>query len=59
MVAFTAEYAGGEIAVDPAGDHGRRLVCRRRLPEIPPPISVARRLIDWFEKEFSSNREPE
>jgi NAD+ diphosphatase len=48
MVGFTAEYAGGEIQTD-----GREIVTadwytRDNLPAIPPRISIARQLIDWF-----------
>jgi len=48
MVAFTAEYAGGEISVDgteiiDAGWYGPD-----DLPQVPSKVSVARRLIDWF-----------
>lgn len=48
MVGFTAEHAGGQIAVD-----GREILeadwfTRDRLPEIPGKISIARQLIDWF-----------
>lgn len=48
MVGFTAEYAGGEIRID-----GREIVAadwysRDNLPKIPPGISIARQLIDWF-----------
>ncbi|MCP3950698.1 MAG: NAD(+) diphosphatase [Desulfobacterales bacterium] len=48
MVAFTAEYAGGEIKID-----GKEIVAadwytKDSLPDIPPGISIARQLIDWF-----------
>jgi NAD+ diphosphatase len=49
MVGFTAEWAGGDIEVDgdeivEAGWYGRSL-----LPELPPSVSIARRLIDrWL-----------
>jgi len=48
MVAFTAEHAEGEIAVD-----GREIVdagwyAPEELPRIPERLSIARRLIDWF-----------
>jgi NAD+ diphosphatase len=58
MVAFTAEYAGGEIRVNPAEISDAGWFAADELPAIPPPISIARRLIDWFAKEFSPNREP-
>jgi len=48
MVAFTADYAGGEIQID-----GQEIVAadwytKDNLPDIPPGISIARQLIDWF-----------
>ncbi len=48
MIAFTAEYAGGEIAID--GDEIAEAGWFKawNLPRIPEKISVARRLIDWF-----------
>ncbi|MCU0605118.1 MAG: NAD(+) diphosphatase [Desulfobacterales bacterium] len=48
MVAFTAEYAGGQIRVNPAEISEAGWFAAAELPEIPPPISIARRLIDWF-----------
>ena len=50
MIAFTANYAGGEIKVD-----GEEIVDAGwfkvgSLPEIPGDISIARRLIDRFTK---------
>jgi NAD+ diphosphatase len=54
MVAFTAEFAGGEIRVNPEEITDAGWFSADRLPEVPPPISIARRLIDWFAKEFGS-----
>ena len=48
MVAFTADYAGGEIRVDPEEISEAGWYAADRLPPVPPRISVARRLIDWF-----------
>ncbi len=48
MVAFTAEYAAGEIVVNPAEIADAGWFSDDALPPIPPPISIARRLIDWF-----------
>ncbi|MFO7709442.1 MAG: NAD(+) diphosphatase [Desulfobacterales bacterium] len=48
MVAFTAEYAAGEIRVNPAEIADAGWFPAEALPQIPPPISIARRLIDWF-----------
>ena len=52
MIAFTAEYAGGEITVNGEEILDAQWFKPDRLPaEIPGPISIARRLIDWFVKE--------
>ncbi|RJS20235.1 NAD(+) diphosphatase [Corallococcus sp. H22C18031201] len=48
MVGFTAEYAGGEIAVDGKEIAEARWFSVDDLPRIPPPISIARHLIDSF-----------
>jgi len=52
MVAFTADYAGGEIRIDPAEISDAGWFAANGLPEVPPPISIARRLIDWFSATF-------
>ena len=51
MVAFTAEYADGEIQVDNTEIADADWFPSDRLPKIPPRISIARRLIDWFVEE--------
>ena len=48
MVAFLAVYAGGEIQVDGSEITEAKWFSREDLPNIPPNISIARRLIDWF-----------
>ncbi len=48
MVAFTAEHAAGEIRIHPAEITDAGWFRAERLPAVPPPISIARRLIDWF-----------
>jgi len=55
MFAFTAEWAGGEAHPD-----GREIVELRwcgpdELPDIPPPGSIARRLIDDFVRHSSGD----
>ena len=52
MVAFTAEYGSGEIRVSPAEITDAGWFSADRLPEVPPPISIARKLIDWFCTQF-------
>ena len=52
MVAFTAEYAAGEIKIDSSEIADAGWFSAKQLPLIPPKISIARQLIDWFsEKE--------
>jgi NAD+ diphosphatase len=53
MLAFTADYAGGEIQVDQEEIADAAWFSAGRLPNIPPRISIARRLIDWFAKDRS------
>jgi NAD+ diphosphatase len=48
MVGFVCDYAGGEIRIDPAELADARWFRWDALPEIPPPMSIARQLIDWF-----------
>jgi NAD+ diphosphatase len=48
MVAFTAEYAAGEINVDPAEILDAGWFAADALPKVPGKYSIARRLIDWF-----------
>ena len=49
MVGFRAEYADGEIDPDPAEIADAGWFRRDQLPQVPPGISIARRLIDeWL-----------
>ena len=48
MIGFTAEYAGGEIKVDPVEILDAGWFSADNLPPIPPKLSIARHLIDWF-----------
>ena len=48
MIAFTAEYAAGEIQVDPEEIVDAHWYAADALPDIPDSITMARRLIDWF-----------
>lgn len=48
MIGFVAEYAAGEITVDDIEIAEAAWFSRGDLPPIPPSISIARRLIDWF-----------
>ena len=52
MVGFTADYAGGEIRIDPEEIVEAGWFDPADLPMIPGKVSIARKLIDWFvEKE--------
>ncbi|SDL31240.1 NAD+ diphosphatase [Catalinimonas alkaloidigena] len=48
MVGFTAEHASGEIEIDPNELAEARWFRADELPPIPPKLSIARQLIDWF-----------
>jgi NAD+ diphosphatase len=48
MVGFTAAYAGGEITVDATELIEARWFPADSLPQVPDPITIARRLIDGF-----------
>ena len=49
MVGFFARYAGGEIVVDRRELDHAAWYEKNALPELPPPISIARRLLDaWI-----------
>jgi NAD+ diphosphatase len=46
MIAFTAEYAGGVLRVDPAELADAQWFDIDALPQLPPRLSIARALID-------------
>ncbi|HEY9696715.1 MAG TPA: NAD(+) diphosphatase [Trichocoleus sp.] len=48
MIGFTAHYAGGEIVIEPQELVEARWFHKQDLPMIPPRLSIARKLIDWF-----------
>ncbi|HWC67143.1 MAG TPA: NAD(+) diphosphatase [Acidimicrobiales bacterium] len=48
MIGFTAEWVAGEIEIDPREIADAQWFHRDALPSIPPPISIARRLIDGW-----------
>ncbi len=48
MVGFTAEYAGGEITLAEGELAEAGWYAADALPGLPPPMTIARRLIDWF-----------
>ncbi|TDT61317.1 NAD(+) diphosphatase [Fonticella tunisiensis] len=53
MVAFTAEYDGGEIEVDGVEISDAGWYRADELPCIPAKGSAARKLIDWFVENYS------
>ncbi|MDF2839773.1 MAG: pyrophosphatase [Clostridia bacterium] len=48
MVGFTAEYAGGELNIDPKELSDAAWFAADELPEVPGKLSISRKLIDWF-----------
>jgi NAD+ diphosphatase len=48
MLAFTAEHASGEIVIDGKEILEAGWFTADSLPRLPPRVSVARRLIEWF-----------
>ncbi len=48
MLGFTARWAGGDIEIDGREIADAQWFHRDALPMIPPPMSIARRLIDSF-----------
>jgi NAD+ diphosphatase len=50
MIGFRAEYESGEIACDPSEIAEAGWFRRDEIPMVPPPISIARKLIDaWLD----------
>ncbi|NGZ77231.1 NAD(+) diphosphatase [Saccharibacillus alkalitolerans] len=54
MIGFVAEYAGGEIAVDGEEIAHAAWFGPDELPNIPPKVSIARKIIDWYAEEYGS-----
>jgi len=48
MVGFTARYAAGEIVPQPGEIEDAGWYTAENLPQMPPRLSIARRLIDDF-----------
>jgi NAD+ diphosphatase len=48
MIGFTARYAGGELTIDKTEIEDAAWYTADTLPAIPPPLSIARKLIDHF-----------
>jgi NAD+ diphosphatase len=58
MIAFTADYSGGEITIDEKEIVDAGWFLAEDLPTIPEKISIARRLIDWFVDKHAVQRLP-
>jgi NAD+ diphosphatase len=56
MIAFTAEYAGGEVRPDGVEIEEARWFEVDELPKLPPSISISRRLIDTISAELAAKR---
>ena len=48
MIGFTADYAGGEITLEDSELADAQWFAADRLPNLPPPMTIARKLIDRF-----------
>ena len=48
ILGFTAEYENGEISVDGKEISEAGWYDVHSLPELPPKMSIAREIIDWF-----------
>jgi NAD+ diphosphatase len=48
MIAFTADYAGGELTPEPGEIEVAGWFAPHDLPTLPPRVSIARRMIDHF-----------
>jgi NAD+ diphosphatase len=48
MVGFTCTWKSGEIRIDPEEIADARWFTRDAMPQIPPPLSIARRLINSY-----------
>jgi NAD+ diphosphatase len=51
MIGFTADYAGGEVRVEPTEIEDANWYAVDDLPMVPPRISIARAMIDHFIEE--------
>ena len=48
MIGFTAEYDGGELTLEESELADARWFTADDLPSLPPKMTIARHLIDWF-----------
>jgi NAD+ diphosphatase len=59
MIAFTADYASGELRVDGHEIKEAQFFAADQLPRIPPRLSIARQLIDAWVREITGKPAPE
>jgi len=55
MIGFTADYKSGEITIDGKEISEAGWYDVNSLPELPPKMSIAREIIDWFIQENTSS----
>ena len=48
MIGFTAEYEDGEITLEESELADAQWFTADNLPQLPPKMTIARKLIDWF-----------
>jgi len=53
MIGFIADYESGEIHVDGKEIAGADWFDLDKLPDLPPELSIARKIIDWVVKNYS------
>jgi NAD+ diphosphatase len=57
MIAFTAQYAGGDVRPDGVEIEDARWFAPGQLPNLPPKISISRRLIDAVAKQLVTDKD--
>ncbi|MCO5192246.1 MAG: NAD(+) diphosphatase [Anaerolineae bacterium] len=53
MIAFQAQYAGGDLVLQKSEIRDADWFSADKLPQLPPPLSIARQLIDDFVRRHS------
>ena len=56
MIGFTAEYESGEVTIDRKEISEAGWYDVNSLPELPPKMSIAREIIDWFIQNETENK---
>lgn len=57
MIGFIADYESGEITVDGEEIAEAAWFGPHELPNIPPKVSIARKMIDWYAEEYGGKPE--